>query len=116
MDSFTTRWLSTLGIGTLCFGILLFVIRVPVRTIAVIFAIGIPLILMWLYVDERSKYEQKRRNMKANTVNREEQQLDACKCSICKHEQAQVCVEKKCACCLMRNGDDIIGHSINPLQ
>jgi hypothetical protein len=115
MVSFTTRWLSTLGIGTLCFGILLFVIRVPVRTIAVFFAIGIPLIILWLYVDERSKYEQKRKNKKANAVKGEEQQ-EGCKCPICKHEQAQVCVENKCACCLMRKGDDIIGHSINPLQ
>jgi hypothetical protein len=39
----TTRWLSMLGIGTLCFDLSLFVLRIPVRTIIVFFIIGVPL-------------------------------------------------------------------------
>src|SRR5947209_19863291 len=50
MDS-TTRWLSMLGIGTLCFGLSLFVLRIPIRTIIVFFIIGVPLVALWLYVD-----------------------------------------------------------------
>ena len=55
MDNLTNRWLSALGISTLCFGIFLFVLRIPVRTIGIFFVIGIPLVLLWLYVDEKSK-------------------------------------------------------------
>ena len=58
MDS-TTRWLSTLGIGTLCFGLSLFVLRIPIRTIIVFFIIGVPLVALWLYVDAKSKQQKK---------------------------------------------------------
>jgi Flp pilus assembly protein TadB len=58
MDT-TTRWLSMLGIGTLCFGISLFVLRIPIRTIIVFFIIGVPLVAPWLYVDAKSKQQKK---------------------------------------------------------
>jgi hypothetical protein len=105
LDS-TTRWISILGIATLCFGIALFVLRVPVRTILVFFAIGIPLIALWLYAEEKSK-QQKRVGAMTKQV---------CICSICKHDQADICLQKKCACCITMKGSDVLGHSINPLQ
>ena len=55
MDSLANRWLSALSDTTLCFGIFLFVLRIPVRTISIFFVIGIPLILLWLYVDVKFK-------------------------------------------------------------
>jgi hypothetical protein len=58
MDT-TTRWLSMLGIGALCFGISLFVLRIPIRTIIVFFIIGVPLVALWLYVDAKSKQQKK---------------------------------------------------------
>jgi hypothetical protein len=105
MDT-TTRWIAILGIATLCFAIALIVLRVPIRTILVFFGIGIPLIVLWLYAEEKSK-QQKR----VNTITEQ-----ACICSICKHEHARMCLQQKCACCIMMKGDDVIGHSINPLQ
>ena len=102
----TTRWISILAIAALCFGIGLFVLRVPVRTILIFFAIGVPLTALWLYVDEKSK-QQKR----VNIISKQ-----GCICQIFKHEQAKVCLEQKCACCIMMKGNNIIGHSINPLQ
>ena len=102
----TTRWISILAIAALCFGIGLFVLRVPVRTILIFFAIGVPLTALWLYVDEKSK-QQKR----VNIISKQ-----GCICQICKHEQAKVCLEQKCACCIMMKGNNIIRHSINPLQ
>jgi hypothetical protein len=114
MDSLTNRWLSALGIAALCFGIFLFVLRIPVRTISIFFVIGIPLILLWLYVDAKSKQPQKKKKID-NSINIQQQQ-HLCKCSICKHEQAGICLNQKCACCLMMKGDRIVGHSINPMQ
>src|SRR5215208_2258312 len=58
----TTRWISILGIAALCFGLALFVLRVPLRTILIFFAIGVPLVVLWLYADEKSK-QQKRVSM-----------------------------------------------------
>jgi hypothetical protein len=112
MASLATRWLSALGIATLCFGIFLFVLRVPIRTIGIFFVLGIPLILLWLYVDDKSKQQQKGKI--SNSSNLQHQQL--CICSICKHEQAEICLNQKCACCIMMKGNKVIGHSINPMQ
>jgi hypothetical protein len=106
MDS-TTRWLSMLGIGTLCFGLSLFVLRIPIRTIIVFFIIGVPLVALWLYVDAKSKQEKKI----TTTVT-----TQPCICSICKHEEAKSCFQANCACCLLTKGNTVIGHSINPLQ
>jgi hypothetical protein len=58
MDT-TTRWLSMLGIGTLCSGLSFFVLRIPIRTIFVFFIIGAPLVALSLYVDAKSKQQKK---------------------------------------------------------
>ena len=105
MDT-TTRWISILGIITLCFGIALLVLRVPIRTMLIFFAIGVPLIVLWLYADEKSKQQRR-----IGVITQQ-----GCICSICKHEQAKICLQQKCACCIMIKGNDVIGHSINPLQ
>lgn len=102
----TTRWPLLLGIGTVCFGISLFVLRIPIRTIIIFFAIGLPLVALWLYVDVKSK--EKKRIDSITT--------QACICSICKHEEARICMQQKCACCIVMKGNIVIGHSINPLQ
>jgi hypothetical protein len=105
----TTRWLSMLGIGTLCFGISLFVLRIPIRTIIVFFIIGVPLVALWLYVDARSKQQKKISSETTTTT-------QVCICSICKHDEARACFQENCACCLLTKGNTVVGHSINPLQ
>jgi hypothetical protein len=101
-----TRWLLVIGIGTLCFGISLFVLRIPIRTIIVFFSIGLPLVALWLYVDVKSKQQKT-----VDVIVRE-----ACICSICKHKEAKLCLQQKCACCIIMKGGTVIGHSVNPLQ
>src|SRR5574341_1625579 len=95
----TNRWLSMLGIGTIVFGFSLFVLHIPVRTIIIFFVIGVSVIGLWLYADARSK-RQKR--IDAITT-------EGCICSICKHDEAKICLQQKCACCLMMKGDTVIG-------
>jgi hypothetical protein len=117
MQSLTTRWILALGLATLCFGIFLFVLRIPIRTIGIFFALGIPLVLLWLYADSKSKQQQEKGKTVSNsTTNNFVQHQQLCICSICKHEQAGVCLDQKCACCLMMKGNKIIGHSVNPMQ
>src|SRR5712691_10520431 len=105
----TKRRLSMLGIGTLCFGISLFVLRIPVRTIIVFFIIGVPLVALWLYVDAKSKQPKKITTDTSTTT-------QVCICSICKHEEAKTCFQENCACCLLTKGNTVIGHSVNPLH
>jgi hypothetical protein len=123
VESLTNRWILTLGLATLCFGISLFVLRIPIRTIGIFFALGIPLILLWLYVGNKSKEQQllqQRKDGKTisdpNNNNLVQNQQPPCICPICKHEQAQVCLNQKCACCIIMKNNKVVGHSINPLQ
>jgi hypothetical protein len=132
VESLTTRWILALGLATLCFGISLFVLRIPIRTIGVFFALGIPLILLWLYVSDKSKQQQqllqqKKKeevktisdpNSSSNNNHRlvQHQLQQQCICSICNHEQAGVCLNQKCASCTIMKGNKVVGHSINPLQ
>src|SRR5712692_3881247 len=103
---FTTRWLLVLGLGTVMFAISLFVLRVPFRTIIILFIIGLSVVTLWLYVDKRSSQQKRISDITAQ----------ACVCPICKHNEAKMCLGQKCACCLVMKGSTVIGHSINPLQ
>ena len=123
VESLTNRWILTLGLATLCFGISLFVLRIPIRTIGIFFALGIPLILLWLYVGNRSKQQLQQQQKNGKTIsdpssneNLVQYQQRSCTCPICKHEQAGVCLNQKCACCIIMKGNKVVGHSINPLQ
>jgi hypothetical protein len=123
VESLTNRWILTLGLATLCFGISLFVLRIPIRTIGIFFALGIPLILLWLYVGNRSKQQLQQQQKNGKTIsdpssnnNLVQYQQRSCTCPICKHEQAGVCLNQKCACCTIMKGNKVVGHSINPLQ
>ena len=106
----TTRWLSILGIGTLCFGLSLFVLRIPFRTIIIFFIIGLPIVALWLYVDAKSKQQKKIATSTYTTTKQ------VCTCPICKHGEVESCFQENCACCLLTKGNSVIGHSINPLQ
>lgn len=110
MDNLTNRWLMALGVGTVLFALMLFVFHVPVRAVMIFFALGIPVIFLWIYVDLKSKYEKE----EIKTRNRLEQQ--GCICAVCKHDNARECIDQKCPCCVSMKGNSIIGHSINPLQ
>ncbi|MFL6340969.1 MAG: hypothetical protein ACJ72U_05410 [Nitrososphaeraceae archaeon] len=124
VESLTNRWILTLGLATLCFGISLFVLRIPIRTIGIFFALGIPLILLWLYVGDKSKQQQLQWQKKVETTgdpssnNNQlvQHQQKSCMCPICKHEQAGICLNQKCACCIIMRDNNVVGHSINPLQ
>jgi hypothetical protein len=121
VESLTNRWILTLGLATLCFGISLFVLRIPIRTIGIFFALGIPLILLWLYVGNKSRQLQQGKGKTishpgSNNDHFEQHQEQSCTCPICKHEQAGVCLNQKCACCIIMKGNKVVGHSINPLQ
>jgi hypothetical protein len=101
VESLTTRWILALGLATLCFGIFLFVFRIPIRTIGIFFALAIPLILLWLYASDKSK-QQPQKGKIANNSSSDNllQHQQQCICSICKHEQSVLCLNQKCACCL----------------
>ena len=124
VESLTNRWILTLGLATLCFGISLFVLRIPIRTIGIFFALGIPLVLLWLYIGDKSKQQQLQRQKKVETTgdpssnNNQlvQHQQKSCMCPICKHEQAEICLNQKCACCIIMRDNNVVGHSINPLQ
>jgi hypothetical protein len=129
VESLTNRWILTLGLATVCFGISLFVLRIPIRTIGVFFALGIPLILLWLYIGDKSKQQQLlQQQKKGKTINdpnsssnndnlvQHQLQQKSCICPICKHEQVEVCLDQKCACCIIMKDNKVVGHSINPLQ
>jgi hypothetical protein len=124
VESLTNRWILTLGLATLCFGISLFVLHIPIRTIGIFFALGIPLILLWLYVSDKSN-QQKIQQQKDKTISDPNsssnndnlvQHQQSCICPICKHERVEVCLNQKCACCIIMKGNKVVGHSTNPLQ
>jgi hypothetical protein len=66
VESLTTRWILALGLTTLCFGIFLFVFRIPIRTIGIFFVLGIPLILLRLYADGKSKQQRQQKGKITN--------------------------------------------------
>ena len=50
---FAQRWLLMLAIATAIFAILLLLLRVNIRTLAILMGIGLSLVTLWMYMDAR---------------------------------------------------------------
>ena len=103
----THRWLLMLAIATGLVAISLLLLRVNIRTLAILLGIGLPLVTLWLYMD--AKYFSVQRRDKISSQ-------QACVCPVCKHADATICFEKKCSCCLITKDEKVVGHSSSPLQ
>jgi hypothetical protein len=103
---FTQRWLLMLAITTGLFGISFLLLRVNIRTLAILLGIGLPLVTLWLYMDDKY-FSVRRRNISSK---------QACACPVCKHPEATKCFEERCSCCLITKDERVVGHSSSPLQ
>ncbi len=103
---FTHRWLFMLAIATGLFAISLLLLRVNIRTLAILLGIGLPLVTLWLYMDAKY-FSAQRKSISPK---------QACVCPVCKHRDARMCFEEKCSCCLITKDEKVIGHSSSPLQ
>jgi hypothetical protein len=103
---FSQRWLLMLAIATGVFAISLLLLRINIRTLAILLGIGISLLTLWLYMDAKY-FSLKGRNNSSKEV---------CVCPICKHSSAEVCLQEKCSCCLITKDEKVVGHSSSPLQ
>ncbi len=80
-----------------------------VRIVFVVFLlIGASLVVYWLY--RNGVLSRNSKNGISRAIEKK------CICSICKHEQGKLCLQRKCPCCLIMKRDTIIGHANNPLQ
>src|SRR5437867_11792634 len=107
MDNLTNRWLATLGIGALIFGLALVVLRVPVRTMMIFFAIGIPVVFLWLYADERDR-KQKKEIEELSKI-----QEQPCICSVCKKKKEKEVMIKSFLGGIILKGIRLLENSIN---
>ena len=90
----------------MAFGIFLLIIGSGIRAFLIFMVIGLSLIGLWLYLDIRKENKQNKRKVYLNTI-------QACLCAICKHKETKICLQEKCACCLIMKGDTIFGHQSN---
>jgi hypothetical protein len=96
---FSQRWLLMMAISLL-------LLRINIRTLAILLGIGLPLVTLWLYMDAKY-FSVKARNTSSKEV---------CVCPICKHSAAEVCLQERCSCCLITQDEKVVGHSSSPLQ
>jgi hypothetical protein len=103
---FAQRWLLMLAIATAIFAIYLLLLRVNIRTLAILMGIGLSLVTLWMYMDARY-FSESGRNIASK---------QACACPVCKHEYATMCLQEKCACCPITKGEKVVGHLSSTLQ
>ncbi len=103
-------WILIYGLIIIAFSIFFLTIGSGIRVFLILIVIGLSLIALWLYLDIKKDEKQKKRGVYSNTT-------QVCTCPICEHKETKICLQQKCACCLIMKGDVIIGHhSNNPLQ
>jgi hypothetical protein len=103
---FTNRWLLMLATATGLFAISLLLLRVNIRTLAIVLGIGLPLVTLWLYMDERY-FGAQRGGFPPRQM---------CACPICKHQYASMCLKVNCSCCLITKGEKVVGHNASTFQ
>lgn len=94
-------WPFYASIGFLFFGLLLIVLKAGIRTSLIFFIISITLLIYWIYLIIRIDL---RKNKKNNNL---------CICNICNHKQSNICMKKKCPCCISVKDNEAIEHSNN---
>ncbi|HEU4605020.1 MAG TPA: hypothetical protein VFS46_02155 [Nitrososphaera sp.] len=104
--SFTQRWLLMVAIATIILAVALLVLRINVRTVLVFYVIGLSVVTLWMIIDARY-FSAPRKNIQAT---------QPCACPICKHEYARMCLQDRCACCLITREEKVVGHSSSSLQ
>ena len=104
--SATPLWPLIYGLGIVAFSILLLALRAGITTFLIFMTIGLAMIIFWVYYNARTK-----QNINIKFVAKQ-----PCTCAICSHEKASLCLEQKCACCIVVKGESTIGHTNSPLQ
>lgn len=94
-------WPFYSSIGFLSFGMLLIVLRAGVRTSLIFFLLAIFFLIIWIYYIIKIDIKKNKKNN------------DACICSICDHKQSNICIKKKCPCCITVKDNEAIDHTNN---
>jgi hypothetical protein len=94
-------WPFYSSIGFLSFGMLLIVLRAGVRTSLIFFLLAIFFLIIWIYYIIKIDIKKNKKNK------------DECICSICDHKQSNICIKKKCPCCITVNDNEAIDHTNN---
>lgn len=109
-------WVLGLGIALIITGAILLTLRSVVFSLILII-IGVSLFTYWLYAEARSKQQSHFVSEFGTVPTRARGKEEAvCICSICKHKESGVCLELRCACCILMRNKQIIGHFNNPLE
>jgi hypothetical protein len=99
-------WPLIYGLGIVALSIFLFALRAGIAIFLIFMIVGVSLIIFWVYYN-------------AKTMQRSDMKFVAkqpCKCAICSHEKASLCLEQKCACCIVVRGESTVGHTNSALQ
>ena len=69
-------------------------------------AVGVAMIILWVYFNVRT----------TQTGDMKFVAKQPCKCAICNHDKVRLCLEQKCACCIVVERENIVGHTSSALQ
>lgn len=99
----TVLWPLIGGIVIIGSSVLLLILRAIIPSM-IIMITGVFLIIYWVYI---TRGGNKGLGIRSG---------EKCMCTICNHEQSNMCIQQKCVCCSIAKGDRIVGHTNNPLQ
>jgi hypothetical protein len=94
-------WPFYTSMGFISFGMLLIILRAGVRTSLIFFLLSIFFLIVWIYYIIKIDIKRNRKNE------------DLCICTICSHKQSDICIKKKCPCCINVKDNNVIEHSNN---
>jgi hypothetical protein len=102
----TLLWPLIYGLGIVAFSFFLLALRAGIIFFIIFIIAGLAMIVFWVYYNARNN-----QNIDINLVAKQ-----PCRCAICSHEKASLCLNGKCACCIVVKGKSIVGHTNSSLQ
>jgi hypothetical protein len=103
-NSQTPLWPLLTGVATLAISAILFILKSGILVSVLFLLLGSSLMLSWYYFYNKNKYTSTKKKG------------SECVCPICAHNDSEICLHNKCACCIIMKNDKIIGHTNNSLQ
>ncbi|MDQ3838374.1 MAG: hypothetical protein M3297_03800 [Thermoproteota archaeon] len=99
-------WPLIYGLAIVALGFFLLALRAGIAIFLIFMAVGLAMIILWVYFNMRTTQKN---DMKFVAK-------QPCKCAICTHDKAGLCLEQKCTCCIVVEGESPVGHTSSVLQ
>ena len=96
-------WPLIYGLVIVAISFVLLALRAGIIIFLIFMVVDLAMIILWVYFNARTTQKNDMKFMAKQP----------CNCAICSHGKAGLCLEQKCSCCMVAEGESTVGRISN---